>query len=417
MSKMKILITISRAWLGGHVLSAFTTARYLHKAGHEVIFAGARDKMTPVIRQKFLFHEVEIPIHHGERESYFTWKSIRAVRMLRKIIKEENVDIVHAFDARSYVHAFPASLLERKPITCTACGGKDPYYNIPLARKICVFSDEQKAKLIDQYKWQSEAIEVIRNRVEVDQNKAPHADFPNFFKSVELNFKNPTLMMISSFGKQASILYVFRAFEQLVRQGLNLQMVFIGGKGDFFLKMIARGEVLNQWANRRAVVFLGPIHGAYKLLQNATIVIGVGRSAFEGMMYEKPTIIVGENGCAGLVSEETIPDLAFYNFSGRNQKIKTHHEMLSHLIKQLLGNKLLCVSCGKAGKKFIENEIDVEKGIPRIERMYWHNMESYDARFHANQWYSFFKILIPIWRDNWWHTFGMPLKKMLGIIK
>jgi len=416
---MKILISISAALLGGHILSAFTIARYLQKAGHEIIFAGASNKMTPTIQAMFPFYQVDVPLYHGERQTYFTWKSLQAVAQLRNIIKNEGVDLVHAFDARVYILSMIAGLQERKPVTCTLCGGTDPQYNLPLTRQICVFSDEQKQKMVDRFKWPPQRVEVIRNRVEIGSDLTDHPEYEDFFATVQLDADVPTIMMISSFDgtKSSSVLHVFDAFESLVNEGVGAQMVFIGGEGNFFKKMVERGESLNRIARKRVVAFTGPVFDAYKLLKNASIVIGVGRSAFEGMIFKKPTIIVGANGYSGLVTEETIPDLGYYNFSGRNQKQLVQPGKLTDVVKQLLADPELCEVSGRVGKDFILQEIDVAKGISRIEKMYRDNLKQPDAWFRAMQWLSVAKIMVPIWRDNWWHTLGMPIKRMLGLVK
>jgi len=415
---MKILITVYNTWLGGHVLSAYTTARYLEKAGHTIIFAGGRDKMASVIEKKFKYYEVPIPIWYGTRESYFTWKSFKVVAQLRKIIRDEHIDIIHAFDARSYIHVSIAGLLENVFFTCTLCGGKDPYYNITTTRQIAVFSDEQKDKMVEEYKWADKQVSVIRNRVEIDSVAVTHPDFPDFFPNIGLDSNLPTLMIISSFDKTTSILYVFDAFELLVKQGVNIQMVLIGGtvcsvvgESGFFEEMVDRGDRLNQLANRKIVVFVGQVYKAYKLLQNATIVLGVGRSSFEGMMYEKATIIVGVNGYAGSVNEETIPSLAYYNFSGRNQQQQVAPQKLADTIKKLLANDELRIASGKAGKEFVSREIDVRKGIHRIEIMYQENLIKIDMLYRLKQWLSVLQLMFPIWRDNLWHSIGMPFKK------
>ncbi|PHR27531.1 MAG: hypothetical protein COA36_08855 [Desulfotalea sp.] len=419
---MKILITVYNTWLGGHVLSAFTTARYLEKAGHTIVFAGGRDKMASVIEDRFTYYEVHIPIWYGTKESYFTGKSFKVVRQLRQILRDENIDIIHAFDARSYIHASIAGLLENVSFTCTLCGGKDPYYNLTMTRQIAVFSDEQKDKMVKEYKWDDKQVSVIRSRVEIDCVSESHPDFPDFFQNTGLDSTIPTLMMISSFDKTTSILYVFDAYEKLVQQGLVVQMVFIGGpvspekgKEKFYEDMVDRGNELNLRANRKLVVFVGQVYKAYKLLQNATLVLGVGRSAFEGMIYGKPTIVVGVNGYAGIVCEETIPLLAYYNFSGRNQQQPVIPQVLSDTIKELLKNDVFRISCGNLGKDFVSREIDVKMAIPRIEKMYLENQVSVDTVFRVKQWLSVFKLMIPIWRDNLWNTVGIPIKKILGI--
>lgn len=410
---MKILVLVSRALLGGHVISAFTVARYLRKRGHTIIFAGGRGKLTSRIEAEFPFIEVPIPFYHGQRECYFTWKSFDVISPLRHIIKKHDVDIVHAFDARSYIHGTIASLLEKKPITCTLCGGIDPYYNIPITGKIIVFSEEQKQKMVRRFHWQESRMEVIRTRVDVETILRDTSPPP-----IELPMKEniPVLMLISSFDstKADSILQVMDALEILVDQGVEFQMVFIGGRGAFFENMKARGAATNRKVGREVFTFTGPVVDAFKLLRDATVVMGVGRSAFEGMALGKPTVIVGANGFAGVVSEDTVADIGYYNFSGRNQKEISPPEQLAQVLVDMLSDPERRERTGQFGQDFVMKEIDVKAGLKRIEHVYQCNIEEYSAMLWLRQWLSLGKIMIPIWRDNFWHTIGVPIKRMIG---
>jgi glycosyltransferase involved in cell wall biosynthesis len=427
---MKVLVLVSKAVLGGHILSAFTVAKYLEKNGHTVIFAGGRAEFTEVIEKELPFIDVPIPMYHGQednsddgeaffragRQSYFTWKSLRVIPKLREIIKKYDFDLIHAFDSRAYIHGSIAALLEKKPITCTVCGGIDPHYNIPITRKIIVFSDEQRNKMIRQFRWKTERVEVIRTRVDIEKilhdNTAPPV-------SLSLDPEIPAIMMITSFDgtKDKSIRQVMSALELLVEQDVRFQMVFIGGKGLFWQEMKDCGEKINVRCRRKVFIFTGPVLDAYKLLKDAAIVLGVGRSAFEGMAYAKPTIVVGQTGFAGIVSEQTIEDIAFYNFSGRNQKNSCSPEDFGQALARLIADSAYQKTVGQCGRDFVCKEIDVKGGIARIEKVYKVNIDGNSASFRVFKSLSVIKIMIPIWRDNWWHTIGMPLKRMLGVVK
>ncbi len=410
---MKVLVLISTTVLGGHILSALTVARYMQKRGHTIIFAGGRGKLAGRIKAEFPFVEVPIPLYHGQRESYFTWKSLRVIPRLREIVKEYDVDIVHAFDARAYIHGSIAALMEKKPITCTLCGGIDPHYNIPITRRIIVFSEEQRQKMLQQFKWQPDRVEVIRTRVDIDTIVRDNTSPP---VRLLLESDIPALMMISSFDntKAESILQVMDALELLVEQNVRFQMVFIGGRGSFFEEMKERAAQINNRNNREVFIFTGPVVDAFKLLKKATIVLGVGRGAFEGMAYAKPTIVVGENGFAGVVSEQTVEDIAFYNFSGRNQKNPSAPDHFAKTLINLITDIGLRKSVGQFGQAFVFKEIDVKVGLSRIEDVYRLNVEGDSSVSSLGRCLSLCKIMIPIWRDNFWHTIGVPLKRMLG---
>jgi hypothetical protein len=93
------------------------------------------------------------------------------------------------------------------------------------------------------------------------------------------------------------------------------------------------------------------------------------------MIYGKPTIVVGQKGFAGIVSPESIQEIAYYNFSGRNQQTPCSPEILAENIGKLISNAELRHQLGAFGKKFILEEVDVKLGLPRIENVYQKNIQ------------------------------------------
>lgn len=411
---MKVLYLVFRALLGGHVLSAKTIAIEMKKHGIVPIFAGAKGALVEDIESHMPFETVNIPIYHGSKQTYFTWRSFPAIKKLRSIINKHQIDLIHAFDARSYLHAYLAGLMEDIPVICTLCGGTDPYYNIPQAPSIIVFSEEQKRKMTRAYRWHDKQVDVIRTRLDLkplysDQNKLSDTEAADF----GIIPTSPKIMMISSFDgtKSRSIHMVIDAIEILFNQGVNCQLVFIGGKGSFYEQARKRGEQLCRQYGKGRVSFTGPVVGAFRLLQHATIVLGVGRSAFEGMAYGKPTLIVGENGFAGEVAPNTVKNIAWYNFSGRNQKKFVSARCLADTIGYLLDNPVRCKDLGDFGKNYIFKEIDVALGAARIAKLYNRVSSRNGSISVLSKWYSFVTCLFPIVTDNMIHSIRKSCRK------
>lgn len=410
---MKILYVVFEALLGGHVLSAMTTAKEMQANGHYPLFAARTGRMTPVIKNLMPFFHIDIPMHHKGRQTYFTWSSFHAVQQLRTIIQEEKIDLIHAFDTRSYMHGYLASLLDGVPIICTLCGGVDPYYNIPKSPKLIVFSDEQKMRMINKWGWESGLIEVIRNRLDTDKLQN-HRNLLNLddLGAFGIDTTRPLLMMITRFDdlQVGGIPSLIEAVAQL-RVNLPLQLVFIGGSKNPDSEPLKMAKALNQKYNDDTVVMIDTIEDAFRFLKYASIVFGVGRSAFEGMYYAKPTIILGNNGYAGTVGEDDIDNLAYYNFSGRNQKELVSSHVFAKKISDLISNEELRNKLGDFAKKYIEQELDVTKGIARINKMYEIVTNMRRGRFIS--WCSFIKCLIPIAIDNGLYKPKVFIKKYL----
>jgi glycosyltransferase involved in cell wall biosynthesis len=415
-----VLYVVFKCFVGGHVLSAFTVANRIKDNEFSVIFSGAYGEMVDDIKKCMPFESVEIPIFYKDRQSYFGTNSIAAIVNIRKIIKKYHVNLIHAFDARSYMHAYPAGLIESVPTVCTLCGGIDPYYNLPISPIIMVFSEEQREKMINQYRWPEFNVQVVRTRIDL----VLMHDKCNFFSDEEADYYGislnlPKLMMISSFDntKILSIHRLLDVVEILFKQGVLFQLVLIGGKGELFLQAQQRGKSICAQYGANLIKFTGPINQAFRLLQRADIVLGVGRSAFEGMAYGKPTLIIGENGFAGAVCEKMIDKIAWYNFSGRNQTTDDSGSLLETEIIKLLGDVDYRRQLGEFGKNFVFREIDVAHGVDRIINIYRQITSDYKPSHRWSQGLSFVKCLLPILRDNSLHSTKVRLKPLVQIVK
>ena len=414
---MKILFVVFEALLGGHVISALTIAREMQRRGYDIVFAGKRGQLTPAIEKTIRFHHLEIPVWHGCRQTYFTWKSLRAIRGLGEVMKEEEIDLVHSFDARSFLHAYPAGLLGNVPVLGTLCGGIDPQYNLPRAPKFIVFSDEQKEKMVQKFGWNSERVEVIRTRLDVDNILSGHGRLTDE-EARTLGMAPdiiPKIMMISSFDntKIRSIIQVLTAFETLLSQGERLQLVLIGGKGELHDLAAARAKEINGRFGPSRVLLTGPVMNAFRLLERATMVIGVGRSAFEGMAHGRPTLIVGANGYAGTVSPDTVRHLAYYNFSGRNIGEDAPAQSLADGIRCLLAQPSEMEALGRFCREYVRREIDVKAGGERIGQLY-HEILSHREPFgRILNFVSFFRALAPVFRDNGIHTLKQSFSSII----
>jgi len=413
---MKILYLVFEALLGGHVLSASTVAREMQSRGHAVVFAGKRGRMSAAIEESMPFFDVEIPVYHGERQTYFTWRSFAVVQRLRRLLREQQVELVHAFDARSYMHAYLAALLEGIPVVCTLCGGVDPYYNLPAAAKIIVFSEEQRRRMTETWRWPPERVEGIRTRLDVKRILDPASRLPQEeLRRLGIDPDRPKLFMITSFGGlKIKGIHSLLAAVDLVRERFPVQMVFIGGSEAKDNAVVLQGSALNAKYGDKTVVMVDPVPDAFRFLQHADVVLGVGRSAFEGMAYGKPTIVVGNTGFAGVVAPEDIDAIAYYNFSGRNRPDTAPAEVLASEILSLLTDEARRQTVGEFGREYVMREFDVKRGAERIETVY---AELRSNRFPpAAQGISFGACFFPVMRDNVLHRPKSIVRSMINRI-
>lgn len=413
---MKILVLIEIASLGGHVLSAFNTATELARRDHCIVFAGGDGPMKKDISSKFNYNLIDYFYNFGSKQTYFRFKSFHTIKQIEQIVLKEQIDHIHAFDARSFVSGTMVSIKLRIPITCTLCGGITPYDYIPHADKLIVFSKEQRRKLIQEYSWKEKNIAVISNRLNMEQFKnIDTTEAQNICLQYGIDPDAFNIVMITNFldTKKKAILFVLNTLVGVLAEQSHVNLIFIGERGDFYNEAKLIGEKINKNIGRRAIVFTGAIKNAQRLLIFSDIVLGVGRSAFEGMAHHKPTMIIGENGYAGTASEERIKDIAYYNFSGRN--INNNNENLDFIneIQRLLFDKTYYDKIKSFGNNFLKEHIDVCAGVGKIELVYECNHSYATSGKKIFRYVNWYKIVSSIILGNYIDYIKSNIKKIL----
>ena len=404
---MRILVLIEIASLGGHALSGLTTGRELKRRGHEVEFAGGEGPLRKEIEKEFHFQELTYCYEHAGRQTYFTWHSLKTLKQISNIVERWAAEGIHAFDARSYILASMLGIQTGIAVTCTLCGGITPYYNIPACGKLIVFSKEQKEKLINVYGWKEDNVEVISTRLDMEQfENNPEAEIEALCRKYEIDPAKRNIMMITNFlgPKVEAIKYLLKAIPAVLEQYPDVSLVMIGSRGDFFREAKEAGEKINKAIGRKAIVFTGAVMNAQKLLVAGHIVLGVGRSAFEGMAHRKPTLIVGGNGYAGTVNKDNTEEIWHYNFSGRNNKHEVSPEILKGELIRLLEDDNYYESVRHFGLDFLKSHIDIKSGIARIESAYKENALYANNRRRIYRILNMIRILIPIFFDNYYNS-------------
>ena len=241
-----------------------------------------------------------------------TAELIQTVESLRKIIRAQYVECVHAHPFMSLVPSQIAAELEGIPFVVTLHGPASlsdcygPLYDFLLASVILPKADM-----------------VVAVSQEVADLAAPYVDdarlcvLPN---GVPVGIFGADLVEDCADGRWLLVSRLdihkvvgIRDFIQKAAAA-GLPGVLIVGDGD------ARGKLLSQLdvdGLSNYVEFLGARTDVAKLMQRAAGVAGMGRVILEGLACSKPAVLVGYDGVKGVVTPDVFRVASATNFSGR----------------------------------------------------------------------------------------------------
>ncbi len=374
---MKILFVDMYSNLAGHTRTATTIAQALQRRGHEVSFAVVAGSNTRIIEEAgFKMH----PISVGWAGQYPALEEL-----IYTLHGRGEVDVVHSFDKRGVPEITKAAKALGVPVFHTICGGRPPRTALEM-KPIISLSHEVKAALVEKTGLREGDIEVIPARLDFTSMLERVSDdngtsYGRFREKYNLPPSSKILLRIARVSRKykGGLLQGADAAAQLHKEGYDVRFVHIGyvppENREDFEEVRARFSDINRAAGTTlAVSVQDEAPRAPDYLGLADIVMGLGRTAFEGMLFEKPVVLLGELGYAGLVGRDDTEQLAFYNFAGRHlEKAKPYGQSVTELtnaLRELLEDEALRAQVGEFGKRYVLENLDANAAAARYEVLY-----------------------------------------------
>ena len=355
---MNILMALSQREITGAEVYAATLTEQLMKRGHKVVIVS--DTLT--VKSDALF----IPLAFNERSLSDRFSHVRT---LCRIIKEHDIQVVHAHSRASAWSCAIACKLCRIPLITTTHGRQPVHLSRKInksfgIKSICVCENIRTQICNDLGYAQNNTI-LLRNPVDATAfNFTPKStsehDADNALKSNNQDDKHEILVALVGrlSGPKGDV-----AYEVLSKlsEHKHIQVQIIGSK---FIP-----ERFNKFENLENVHFLGYRTDVPELMKKADVIIGAGRVGIEAMLTGRPLIAVGEAIYEGLVTKANIGAVLSSNFGDINSINETHLDFSTlkddvEAAVKLTGDELADL------KDIIEHEFDMERIVNAVEQLY-----------------------------------------------
>ena len=163
-----------------------------------------------------------------------------------------------------------------------------------------------------------------------------------------------------------------------ISQNIPHAQAIIVGNGSSFEYVSDLSRRINMQLNKEAIIMTGVIDGndMQMILNLADVVIGVGQIPVEAMACGKSTIVAGHvvgpfgGNFGGIATKENMDGLKDHNFSGRNSTEKTNPGKIAEAVIRLLTDDEYRIAIGEFGRKFVENERNINKIVKQLEIIY-----------------------------------------------
>lgn len=357
--------------LGGAETHVVTLAKGLNARGLTVLVGSAGGPLTQELTSVGIRH-ILLPL--GSRSPIHL---LTAQRMLQQVVQKEGVDLVHA---HARIPAFVAdnALRGRVPLVTTA---HSTYRSGLFWRVFTRFGDHAIAVSADIATYIREhlgahgPISVIPNGIDT-QKFSPLRSGEHVRRLYGIG-PGPVILHMSRYvtrgidlpGTVSTALALMDLFPALSHTFPTLQILLVGD-GLLADEVRARADGVNRLLGRTAVIYVGGQPKTPEFFAAADIVVGVGRTALEGMSTGKPTVIAGEGGILGYCSPKTISLLRSNNFTARSSTNRQIREGLLEVLVNLLKHPALCKEIGDYGRQVVETRYSGDHMVDEVLRVY-----------------------------------------------
>lgn len=332
--KCNLLMALMQLDIGGAETHVVELAKELSKRGYNICVASNGGVYVEELEKAGIKH-YSLPLHSKKPADM-----LKSYKGLRKIIKEENIELVHS---HARIPSFLLARLHKRmhfPFVTTAHWvfntGHGLKYLTDWGEKTVAVSEDIKKYLMDNYKTPEDDIFVTINGIDTDKF-SDTLDKSEVCKEFGLSEDGNNIVYISRMDEDRSLVakQLIEAIEKLDSIVEDLSLLIVGGGNDFE-NVKALAEKANEKLGRKAVVLTGARVDIARLISPARLFVGVSRSALEAMAEAKPVIIAGNEGYIGLFTEDKLQVGIDTNFCCRGCEQSTA-ERLAQEIGEFFG--------------------------------------------------------------------------------
>ena len=310
MNKATILLTTMQLDIGGAETHVVDLANHLTQFGYRVLVASNGGCYVERLTAHGVPH-YQVPLHDKKPE--LLWRSVRA---MRRIVRDEQVDLIHA---HARIPAIVAAVMgipgQVRFITTAHYNFKGLWYLSRWGEKTIAVSEDIRDYLINYFRVPPGRIVVIPNGVDTDLFSPGNAEAAEYGQPGQ----TARIAMVSRMDGHLSEVAVnlISACEQVYGRW-PLQLL-IAGDGDNLDPVSARAAACNERLGKTVVSVLGARTDINRILAASDLVVGVSRVAMEAMSCARPVILAGPQGFGGLLAPDRVDQFKEDNFTARAQ--------------------------------------------------------------------------------------------------
>lgn len=369
---MKILITLAGLDIGGAETHVAELATELHRRGHRIVIASGGGVYAEQLEKIGIKHYT-VPLAKRKISHM-----IKSRHMLKKIIRDESPDIVHA---HARIPAFIVSTLKKCcnfVFVTTVHGAFDTSFILRhlsgWGDKTLAVSDDLKKYLTDNYNVDEKNIYTSVNGIS-GEKFSPQTDGADIMREFNLPDNANRVCYVSRLeeGICSCAYTLIDQFDNIAEQVENLQLVIVGG-GELYESLFEKARAVNNRLGREAIVLTGGRTDVNKILACAKVCVGVSRAVLEPMAMEKLCVVAGDPGYIGIVDEKNLDGAVKCNFTCRGYEKIRGEKLAEDIVRLFNMDEAEANRLRSFAGSVVRDYYSVERMVSDNEKMYFDAM-------------------------------------------
>ncbi|MGL4799604.1 MAG: glycosyltransferase [Cellulosilyticaceae bacterium] len=365
----KILLATMSFDIGGVETHVLELAVGLKEAGYTPIVASNGGVFEAELKEKNIKH-YKVPLHN--KNPLNMWRSYW---LLRKIIKKEKIDIVHA---HARIPAFILGILEKSmkfPFVTSVHALFNTAWlykmNSNWGKASIAVSEDLKQYLVDCYHIPKDNIIVTINGISTDKFDAA-IDTTGIVEEFKIDTSKKIIGHISRLDEDRSLVakQLVEIAEDLYTAYPNSLLVIVGA-GNEYEMIKKKADEVNAKLGFSYIIMTGARTDINKFTALSDVFVGVSRAALEAMSAECPCVIAGNEGYIGIFTPEKLALAQKSNFTCREEKASNTKDLKEDVLTLLNLDE-------EASQKLATYGREVIKEHYSIDRMTQDNIELYE---------------------------------------
>ncbi len=360
---MNIIILANHFNAGGISSYVFNLAQGLKARGHRVIVGSSGGEWVRRLDKAGIRH-IGLPLR---TKSVISPKLFLAYFALKRIIREENIEVIHSQTRVTSVLACRVSRKTGIPFISTCHGFFRASWERMIfpcwGRMVIAISGAVREHLIRDFRVSQEIIRLVHNGIDIEKSKVKSQKTKIELKR-EFGLKEgPVVGIIARLSEVKGHKYLIMAMKKVIEKIPDVQLLIVG-EGKIQKDLEALADKLGIEKNIRFVPAVSDTSEPLSVMDvfmMPSLQEGLGLSIMEAMLFGVPVVASKVGG---------IPSLVKDGITGVLVKPEDS-DSLALAIIDLLKNEEKAAGLAVAAKELIIREFSLEKMVEQTERVYF----------------------------------------------